>query len=186
MNKIFSYLLKILSCPVAVHAGIIGISVFSLAFALTAQYAFGMLPCVLCIYQRIPFALNILIGIAGIVLAKFGMRTASGWLSLIASFSFLVGGLTGFYQFGVEQHWWISGVEGCTIPGAAASGAGDFSDLRTIIESAALVPCDQPTWDLFGITFALINALYSLGLFAVSALAGALIVRTQRSPLSRG
>lgn len=49
--------------------GLAAISAFALSMAFTAQYIFGLEPCILCLYQRIPYALVIALGLTGFLTA---------------------------------------------------------------------------------------------------------------------
>ncbi len=68
--KIKSIINGLFSCPHFVLAALGGISVAALVAALISQYGFGMQPCELCLYQRIPFAVVILLSVLGLVALK--------------------------------------------------------------------------------------------------------------------
>lgn len=132
----------------------------ALATALTAQYVFGLMPCNLCLIERVPFALAGLLGVVALVSGRH--RPA---LLMLAGALLLLNGVIAFYHVGVEQHWWASAV--C----AKAEGAAvDVSDLAAAMSRPAEVPCDQPAWSFQGITFAAMNIIYSGGLGALAVL----------------
>lgn len=137
-----------------------------LAAALYFQYVLGYLPCVLCIYQRIPYAT--LIVIAALVLGPG--RDKPEWarlaLPLMALAMLIDAGIAGFHV-GVEQHWW-EGTSSCGSPGGAG---GSLDDLRAQIMAAPVVRCDQVSWTMFGISMAGYNVFLSLGMAAYAALA---------------
>lgn len=135
------------------------VSLGSLGFAYTAQYGFGLQPCILCLYQRWPYRIVIGIGVMAYVLATKspGFARALLWLTPVA---FLSGAGLGFFQVGVEQKWW-HGFTGCSAPDLTKlSGA----ELYAAIQSAPVVSCDVIQFELFGISMAGYNALLSLGL----------------------
>ncbi|OAN49798.1 disulfide bond formation protein DsbB [Paramagnetospirillum marisnigri] len=140
---------------------VLAICVLSLAFALTAQYGFGLRPCNLCLIQRVPFVLAALLAAAA--LARPGKAPL---LLRLAGLVLAVNGLIAFYHVGVEQHWWAS---------AACSGGGggpvSVADLMAEMSKPAEAQCDTPAWEYHGITMALLNVPFSLGLgLAVLAL----------------
>ncbi len=76
----------------------------ALGAALTTQYGFGLKPCVLCIYQRIPY-------VVAAVLAATALSprvSVRGKLALIAlcGLAFAVDSGIAVFHVGVEHHWW--------------------------------------------------------------------------------
>ncbi|GAB6051813.1 disulfide bond formation protein B [Magnetospira thiophila] len=147
------------------------VSVGSLAFAYGAQYLFDLQPCILCLYQRIPFA------VAG-VLALIALRLHGGWASAplyLAALAFMVGAGIAGYHVGVEQHWW-AGTEGCT--GEIHTGLS-MQDLQAQLMATPLKRCDEITWAIFGISITLYNVVWSL-LLAGATLYGIQAFRRER------
>ncbi|EWY39618.1 disulfide bond formation protein [Skermanella stibiiresistens SB22] len=137
----------------------------SLLAAFFFQYVIGLQPCVLCIWQRWPYAAVIVM--AGLILLiKPGPRARAALLAL-CGVAFLIGGGIAVFHVGVEQHWW-TGTPGCGVPASATS----VDALRAQIMAAPVVRCDQVAWSLFGVSMAGYNILISLAL-AVMALAAA-------------
>ena len=71
-------------------------------------------------------------------------------------------GIAGFHV-GVEQHWW-QGTAGCHAPGFDADLTID--ELREAMLGTSFVPCDQIAWELFGLSMAGYNFLFSLAMGA--------------------
>lgn len=165
---------KYLSCPIFVCGAIFIISVTSLGMALIAQYIFGLKPCILCIYQRVPFVITALAGLAGLIMSYSPdrLKIVAG-LVFISSLTFLAGGIIAAYHTGVELHWWSSFLEGCTVE------FGDAQDLLAMIESTEAARCDEIPWadPLFGLSMANYNALMSFGLFAICLSSSILMTR---------
>lgn len=134
--------------------------VVSLAFALTAQYGFDLKPCILCLYQRVPFV--VAAGLALLVVVRGGRHATP--ILVLAAVAFLAGAGIAGYHFGVEQHWW-AGTSGCT---------GDFhagqslEDLKAQLMAAPLVRCDEVSWAIFGVSITAYNVLWSLVLAAAT------------------
>lgn len=130
------------------------------ASVLLGAYAFqhlgGMAPCKMCLWQRWPHAIAIVIGV--IILVTGQIRLA--WLSALASLSTAA---IGIYHVGVEQGW-LEGPTSCT-----SSGVSDISaqDLMDQILAAPLVRCDDIAWQMAGISMAGWNAIVSLVLMAI-------------------
>ena len=118
--------------------------------AWTFQY-FGYPPCKMCYWQRYPHMAAVAIG--AVALAT-GQRLFA-WASALAMF--VTSGI-GVYHSGVERKLW-EGPTSCT-----SSGTGGLSSdqLFDQIMSAPLVRCDEIPWELFGLTMANLNALFSL------------------------
>ena len=131
-----------------------------------SQYIGGLEPCVLCVYQRVPYAVTISFAIIGFVMS--GSPRVVGTVHGMAAMAFLIGAGIAAYHVGVEHHWWAGTTE-CT--GAAAGSAQSVDELRAQIMSAPAVRCDEVAWSLFGISLAGYNFLVSLVLAAFAALA---------------
>ena len=148
-----------------VPALILAASVAVLAGAFLFQYAGGLAPCVLCIYQRYPYGVAIALSALALILANGRTRGAA---LLACAAAFLVGAGIAVFHIGVEQHWW-QGTAACT--GGDAGPAGSLEALRAQIMAAPVVRCDQIAWSLFGISMAGYNALISSALALVSLVA---------------
>jgi len=135
------------------------VSVLSLAAAYTAQYGFNLQPCILCLYQRVPFAVVIALSIIGLFVPARAARA----LVALSGTVFLAGAAIAFFHVGVEQHWW-EGTSSC----GATLHQGSIEDLRAQIMGAPIVKCDTPAWTLFGVSMAGYNLVMSLGLALAS------------------
>ena len=138
-------------------------SVGALGVAYTAQYAFDLEPCILCLYQRVPFATVGLLAMA----ALRWPRLAPGACAL-SGMVFAVGAGIAAYHVGVEQHWWAS-VAGC---GGGLPPPMSAAEFKQSLLAKPPKACDEVDWTLFGISMAGYNVAYSSAL-AVMALAGA-------------
>jgi len=141
----------------AVPLGVMAASVVALGSAYVAEYGFGLKPCVLCLYQRVPY------GLAGVLaLAALSFPRGATRANLVAgcAFLFLIGGGIAFYHVGVEQHWWASAA-GCggTLPLDMSA-----SDLRAALMEPPDPACDAPSWTFLGLSMATWNVPVSLAL----------------------
>ena len=141
---------------------VLAASIVVLGAALLSQYVGGLRPCILCLYQRVPYVLTI--ALSGLALAAF--FAGRPWpvvarLALAAcAVVFLIGAGIAAYHVGVEQGWW-AGTASCTGPDLNAM---TIDQLREHLLAAPIVRCDEVAWSLFGISMAGYNVLTSLAL----------------------
>lgn len=128
----------------------------SLSAALVGQHVFDLRPCMLCLYERLPYVA------AGIVAAAMILLPTSPRLRnlgvLLCLLAFLGNTGLGIYHVGVEQQWWAA--PACT----GDVGQVNLGDLRAALGKASPPPCDEIQWTLFGISMAGYNAILSLAL----------------------
>jgi disulfide bond formation protein DsbB len=171
MNDAFSALAR----PRLVLLAIVLASLAVLTAAFTAQYLFGIEPCVLCLYQRVPYGATAVLAVGGVSFAGEGRM--AGMIVGLCGVVFLTGAGLAFYHVGVEQHWWGS-IAAC---GGGAPGDMTVEQLRAGLAAQPPKPCDQVDWTLFGVSLAGYNVLSSLSLAAFS-LAGARILIGRGAP----
>ena len=137
------------------------LSAGALAAAFTSQYVYGLQPCELCIYQRIPYALIIALAFFGIGFGAKSWKTGAVFTGLIA-LTFLANAVIAFYHTGVERKWWTSFLEGCTVPVME----GNITDVLARIAATPAVRCDEIPWTdpLIGLSMANYNVLACLAL----------------------
>ena len=144
--------------------------------AFAAQHLFGLEPCVLCIYQRVPYVIAAMLATVGVGLGGEGRAGAA--IAGLCAVVFLTGAWLALYHVGVEQHWWGS-IAAC---GGGQPGAMTLEQLKAgLAAGSPAKPCDQVDWTLFGVSLAGYNALVSLGL-AVFSLLGARALLRGKSP----
>lgn len=128
---------------------------FLLGGAYISQYVFGLFPCEMCWWQRWPhFAALAFAGLSFIVPAQAAM--VKKVLIALAGLAILSSGLIGVFHAGVEYGWW-EGITGCS-----SLDSGGLSALDAIL-NAPIIRCDQAQWELFGVSLAGLNALFSTG-----------------------
>jgi disulfide bond formation protein DsbB len=159
---------------ISVSLIIIAISAGSLATAYFFQFVIGLQPCMLCLYQRIPHALEIILGFLAFFTAyKRKKPKKSAFFILLASVLYFGSAVLALYHTGVEHHWWVSILEACTNP-LISTGS---KDLLSQIEKAESVRCDSVPWQMFGISMAGYNAILSSVMFAYTMVAAIMITR---------
>lgn len=120
--------------------------------ALAFQYLGGLAPCQLCIWQRWPHLVAVLIGLAVL---------ATGWrpLTLLAGLAALTSAGIGLFHVGVEQKWW-EGLASCT--GGSVEGISASDLLNPAVNVAQVIRCDAIAWQMFGISMAGWNVILSV------------------------
>lgn len=122
--------------------------------------ALGYAPCKLCYWQRYPHAAAILIGV-------FALTLGRRWLAWLGALAAATTAGIGMFHSGVERGWW-DGPASCTGGGTAGLSTQDLMDQ---IMAAPLVRCDEIPWEMFGVSMANLNALFSIGLALIWVLA---------------
>lgn len=140
-----------------------------LGTALASQYLGGLKPCVLCIWQRYPYAAVIGLAGVGIGLARVPgvpLGVLAGLAALIA-LAFAVDAAIAAFHVGVEQKWW-EGTAACTGDTGTARTA---AELARQLKATPVVRCDEVPWSLFGISMAGYNFIAAGVLALVTGLA---------------
>ena len=129
---------------------IISLTVIS---ALIIQYWLGHEPCKLCLYERIPYFLSMLLIIKIIFIKKYERVTL-----LILFLVFMTSTALAFYHFGIEQGFFNESLA-CT--------TGDLS--KTLSKEELLeqlkqnrISCKDVSFRILGFSLAAINTIFSL------------------------
>jgi disulfide bond formation protein DsbB len=141
------------------HGLAFGLPAVMLGGAYYFQYVVGLFPCEMCWYQRYPhFAALALAALA------FLIRSQRRTLVALAGLAILVSGGIGGFHAGVEYGWW----EGFT---TCSSAVPESDDPLAAIMNAPIIRCDVAPWELWGVSLAGWNFLFStagaLALFAL-------------------
>tara|TARA_Y100000389_G_scaffold38141_1_gene32434 strand:+ start:5236 stop:5772 length:537 start_codon:yes stop_codon:yes gene_type:complete len=137
------------------------LSFFPLLLVYVAQYVFGLEPCNLCSYQRIPFFAILFLALIPLVFLK-SLKFKNYTIYLVILL-FFVNMILALYHTGVEQKIFAL-PNSCS--GANILNMSNINELTEIIMVKKAVKCDEPSFKFFGITFATLNALYCL--FAIT------------------
>ncbi len=123
--------------------------------ALGFQYLGGIQPCEMCHWQRWPHIAALLIGLgAGTLAAKDDHQHSLAWLAITLV---LVSGLIGAYQTGMQWH---------LLPGPSSCSGHRFVLGSNMVPD---VQCDVVTWQLFGLSLAAYNTIFSFLIAGLSA-----------------
>ncbi len=147
------------------HVLILAASVTALAIVFTMEHVGGLAPCPLCIIERWPYGVAIVL--SAMALAPAAAGTPKRLLFAGCAIAFVIGAGVGVYHTGVEQGWF----EGPTTCTGEPARAETVEALRAQLMATPVVRCDVIPWSLFGISLAGYNALLAAGLFVFSAMA---------------
>ena len=129
------------------------ISLISILSALFIEHVLGHQPCNLCLIQRIPYGLSIILIFLNYFLKK-DQKFVVMLLALIFSFSFIIS----FYHFGIEQGFFeesaVCGLKNAT---EIISKEEILKQLQT-----KTVNCKDVTFRIFGFSLTTFNMFISL------------------------
>lgn len=138
-----------------VPAGLVTFASSMLGGAFAFQYIGGLAPCVLCLYQRYPHAVAIVLGLLGLAFVNRAPQAAR-WLCVLGGLALLTSAGVGFFHVGVEHLWW---------EGTAECGSTSMPDsleaLKAQLMNQPIVRCTDIAWEMFGISMAGYNFLLS-------------------------
>jgi len=128
-------------------------SIFALSAAYYIEYILGHQPCNLCLIERIPYVVSIVIILLFIFIQKF-----KGFFLIILSITFIIASIISFYHFGIEQGF------------IKESLVCDLNSNNTDLTKEALlnqlkkvtVSCKDATFKILGLSLATINIFTSL------------------------
>ena len=137
---------------------ILSILILSLFSAYYIEFVLGHKPCKLCIYQRYPYFISILLLINIFFLKKL-IRLSLLFLSLVSLF----GSILAFYHFGIEQGFFSESIV-CEAP-ILDENLTKKEILKQLSEKA--ISCKIVTFKVFGLSLASINTIFSFVLFCI-------------------
>ena len=125
----------------------------SLISAYVIEYGLGHKPCKLCLYQRYPYYISILL-LTSIFLLKKNIKIHYLILSVVS----LLGAIIAFYHFGIEQGFFDE------------SAVCETKNLNQILSKEDLlkqlkqntISCKEVTFRFLGLSLASINTMFSL------------------------
>ena len=129
-----------------------------LIFAFVIEHQLGHSPCKLCLYERVPYFLSILLIIKMLFIKKYHKVTL-----LILCLVFMSSAALAFYHFGIEQGFFKESLS-CT--------TGDLSkklSKEELLEQLKLnsISCKEVSFKILGLSLAAINTIFSLVLSVI-------------------
>ena len=137
---------------------ILTITSLTIISALIIQYWLGHEPCKLCLYERIPDFLSVLLIIKILFIKKYEKITL-----LILFLIFIGSTALAFYHFGIEQGFFNE---------STACVAGDLSKILSkeeLLEQLEqnIISCKEVSFRIIGLSLATINTIFSLVLSVI-------------------
>ena len=126
--------------------------------AYIVEHKLGHQPCRLCLYERIPYLISILL-IAKIFFIKIYERTTLLLLSLV----FVISSILAFYHFGIEQGFFKESLA-CTNTNLSETLTKQEL-LKQLNQNT--IGCKNVSFRIFGFSLAAINTIFSLVLSAI-------------------
>ena len=134
-------------------------SIFALTIAYFVEYVLGHKPCNLCLIERLPYVLAIIIISVGLILKKFE-KTIIIFLILI----FVVATIISFYHFGVEKGFFEESLV-CKLDNNITNLSKD--ELLKELQKET-ISCKDVSFRIFGFSLATINTIISLILSVIN------------------
>lgn len=149
-------------------AMVFGLALAVISVAMLSEYWGGLIPCALCLKQRVAFFVAVPLLALAYIYARHAPLATRGLLTTIGII-FLANACLGFYHAGIEYGWWL-GPASC---GGGGAQALDTGALFEALQNSSMVRCDAPAFTLFGLSLA------SYNVFACLVLAGLALYKTE-------
>ena len=126
--------------------------------ALWFQYFGEFTPCSLCLWQRWPHIIIVLLAVIALFVRM--PRLVLTAIAMTAATSVILAA----YHAGVEWQLW-SGPSGCN---ANLTNSGDLTSLTESLLATPVVRCDEVAWSFLGLSMAGWNSLFSLDICLIA------------------
>lgn len=138
---------------------------FALGLALASEYWGGLVPCALCLWERWPYRIAIVLGLLAALLPRQVARP----LLFLLLLTLLADAALAVVHVGVEQHYWPSPLPECAAP---RFSGGSIADRLARMPARPAKPCDEATFLIPGLplSMAAMNLLYAMGFAALLAI----------------
>ena len=130
---------------------ILALSILAVGSAFIAEYVFNILPCKLCLYQRMPYYFIIGFSLVFFLINNISLKLYY-WLLEVC---IVVGLFYAIWHVGIEKKI-LPGPSGCT---NTFQQSESLNDLKNQILNQAIIVCDEITWTIIGFSAATINSL---------------------------
>ena len=129
-----------------------------LVSAYVIEYKLNHEPCKLCLYERIPYFLSILL-----MMKIFFTRGYESATLLILSLVFIISSILAFYHFGIEQGFFNESLV-CTAPDLSNTLSKEQL-LEQLKQNS--ISCKNISFRILGLSLAAINTIFSLVLSVI-------------------
>jgi len=128
------------------------VSIVTLVSAVYIEFVLGAKPCKLCVYQRIPYVLTILVGLLLYFSSKIRL-----YLILTILFQTLGLGISIFHS--LIERGIIHYEMGCT---SVKNDFESIDELRNFLDAAPITKCNEINFSFLGLSLANMNILVSV------------------------
>ena len=139
--------------------GIIIFCIFALLFAYFTEYALKHKPCNLCLIERVPYMVTIILAFLVLIFSKYEKI-----ILITIGLLFTIGTTVSFYHFGIEQGFFKESLV-CEL----SIRDNDLSK-ETILNQLKELPvsCKDVTFKILGLSLVTYNIFFSLILCAIN------------------
>ena len=132
---------------------IFSVSLISLISAYFIEYVLGHMPCNLCLIERIPYGLSIIL-----IILNYSQKIDEKFIILLLILTFSFSFIVSLYHFGIEQGFF----EESTVCGF--KNASEIISKEELLEQLQKKPvsCKDVTFRIFGFSLTTINIIISL------------------------
>ena len=141
----------------------ISISVVILFIVYVLQYFFGMAPCDMCINERYPYFIVIILGTVSYGI-KSNTKVVEIITNLIFAIIYFIGLIYSVYHVGIERKYWI-GSSNCS----SKINTLDIETLSSQLMEMPIIRCDEPTFLFNFISIAELNSI-AMGILLIFSL----------------
>ena len=126
--------------------------------AFVIEHRLGHQPCELCLYERIPYFLSILL-----IIKIFLIKSYEKITLLILSLVFLISSILAFYHLGIEQGFFNESF------GCSTGNLSEMLSKEQLLEEIKqnTVSCKDVSFEIFGFSLAAINTVFSFFLSVI-------------------
>ena len=135
---------------------IILLCVTSIFYAFFVEFFLGYKPCILCKYQRAPYALGLIIGFFGF------FKPSNTKICIYIFLTFLISMILSGYHVGIEQELYQS-IFNCSDDNLSILEEGKLLESLSVINP----DCRNVNFAVFGVSLATINFVLSLSLIHI-------------------
>ena len=137
----------------------------ALGIAHAAEIWEDLVPCALCLLERWPYRVVIVLGLLAAIAPQHLVRP----LLVLAVLALLTDAAIAAVHVGVEQRWWPSPLPECAAPHLSG---GSIAQRLASMPARPSKPCDEPSFLISGlpVSMAAMNLLFALAFSAVLAM----------------
>jgi disulfide bond formation protein DsbB len=147
----------------------------ALGIALASEIWDGLAPCALCLLERWPYRVAIVLALLALAVPPRLARV----LLILVVLTLLADAALAFVHVGVEVHWWPSPLPECAAPHFIG---GSIAERLASMPARPAKPCDDASYLIPGLplSMAAMNLIYALAFAVVLAI---FVWRSDRRPV---